>query len=523
MGEEKIFLNDIGICLVPQLAGIPRFLFPQGSLHDYREKTDDIRSTGGRFMGLWANNSGHPLVYSAFLLREGLLVLSVPLDREGGRWIFPSISPIFPVAIRFERTVIDLYGYHPVGLLDTRPWVNHSLWDSPPMGAPEDRDSCFEHQGGTEHLLADYPFVRVTGPGVHEIPVGPVHAGIIEPGHFRLQVVGEKILRLEERLGYTHKGVDSLFLGRSILDGSSLAGRISGDSTVAFAFAYAQAVENALKFSPSSGVRFMRAFLLERERIANHLGDLGALGNDAGLFFGLSQFSRLKENMLRKNQIHFGSRYLFDLIVPGGVTLAFKEESTQDLLDELDILLEEVTLLKKIYDDHGGLQDRFQNTGVLTPDTASRMGLGGVVGRASGQAWDLRIDHGWDPYRRFPPAMALFHVGDVAARVSIRFLEILESLFLCRAILLHGPEHSIRENLPDNEDCVEGIGVVEGFRGEIVSWVRIGKNGKLEGAHLQDPSGILWPALEVAVPGNLVADFPLINKSFNLSYSGNDL
>ncbi len=468
MDEDKIFLNDIGICLMPEVAGIPRALFPQESAGRYLEQSGAIGSAGGRFMGSWALGGPNPSVYSAFLLREGLLVLSTLLELEGNRWVFPSLSLLFPAAVRFERTICDLYGYRATGLEDVRPWVNHSLWDAPPMAEPSEDALSPSTRGKTGGKVFDYPFIKVTGPGVHEIPVGPVHAGIIEPGHFRFQVIGEKILRLEERLGYAHKGIGKLFIGRTIDEGLFLAGRISGDSTAAYALAYAQSVENALKFSPSTGVRFMRAFLLERERIANHLGDLGALGNDAGLAFGLSQFSRLRERMLRRNRIHFGTRSLFDLIVPGGVVTSLTEEAMQDFLKEIDVMFDEVSELKKIYDDHGGLQDRFQNTGVLPPALALQMGLGGVVGRASGQAWDLRIDHGWDPYRRFPPAMALFHSGDVAARVSVRFLEVLESLLLLKAILDHVPEHSIREHLPENDAPVEGIGVVEGFRGEIV-------------------------------------------------------
>ncbi|EQD24892.1 MAG: hypothetical protein D084_Lepto4C00318G0005 [Leptospirillum sp. Group IV 'UBA BS'] len=433
---------------------------------------------------------------------------------------------VFPPSLRSFRQQTasngpfrDLFGYTPEGLEDLRPWIGHDLWAVPPLTLPPGSPVPENPEAGR----SDYPFVRVTGPGVHEIPVGPVHAGIIEPGHFRFQVVGEKVLRLEELLGYTHKGVDSLFRNRGISWGARLAARISGDSTVAFSIAYAQGVEQALDFSPSAGVRSLRALLLERERIANHMGDLGAIGNDAGLAFALSQFGLLRENLLRKNRQHFGIRLLFDLVITGGVRTSLEDEAILDLLQENGRLTEEILELQKIFDDHGGLQDRFQNTGVLLPEVAHRLGLGGVVGRASAQAWDLRADHGGDPYRRFPPALALAHTGDVAARVRIRFLEIQESLSFSRALLEHLPEHSIAESLPDNPGPSEGLGIVEGSRGEVLAWVRLAPHGIIEAAHLQDPSALLWPALEMAVPGNLVADFPLINKSFNLSYSGNDL
>ena len=508
-----------GLCLIPREDGIPRALFPQETPEAYLAQARILESAGGRFLGLWGAGDPEPRICTAFLLREGLFVLVLPLPKETPSPTFPSLSGFIPAANRFERTVRDLFGFRPEGLEDTRPWIGHDLWAVPPLSLPPGSPVPENPGAGS----SDYPFVRVTGPGVHEIPVGPVHAGIIEPGHFRFQVVGEKVLRLEELLGYTHKGVDGLFRNRDIAWGARLAARISGDSTVATSMAYAQAIEQALDFSPAAGVRALRALLLERERIANHLGDLGAIGNDAGLGFALSQFGCLKENLLRKNRQHFGARYLFDQVTPGGVRTSLDDEAIADLLEENGILLEEILALHKIYDDHGGLQDRFQNTGVLLPEVAHRLGLGGVVGRASAQAWDLRADHGGDPYRRFPPALALAHTGDVAARVLVRFLEIQESLSFSRALLEHLPEHSIAESIPDNSGPAEGLGIVEGFRGEVLAWVRLAPHGVIEAAHIQDPSALLWPALEIAVPGNLVADFPLINKSFNLSYSGNDL
>ena len=508
-----------GFCLIPREDGIPRAIVPQETPGDYFEEARILAASGGRFLGLWAAGAPEPRICTAFLLREGLFVLVLPLSSPEGRQTFPSLSSFLPAVDRFERSVRDLFGFTPEGLEDTRPWISQGLWSVPPLSSPP--GTCIPETPRAD--LREYPFVPVFGPGVHEIPVGPVHAGIIEPGHFRFQVVGEKVLRLEERLGYTHKGVDGLFRSRDISSGARLAARISGDSTVACSIAFAQAVEQALDFTPAAGVRFLRALLLERERIANHLGDLGALGNDAGLGFGLSQFGRLKEDLLRRNRTHFGVRYLFDLVAPGGVRATLDDTAIRDLLDENRILSAEVAELQKIYDDHGGLQDRFQNTGVLLPEVARRLGAGGVVGRASAQAWDLRADHGGDPYRRFPPALALAHEGDVAARVLIRFLEIQESLVLARALLEHLPENSIAEPLPDNPETAEGLGIVEGFRGEVLAWVRLSPGGVIRAAHIQEPSALLWPALEVVVPGNLVADFPLINKSFNLSYSGHDL
>src|SRR5437773_360624 len=203
-----------------------------------------------------------------------------------------------------------------------------------------------------------YAFVPVEGEGVHEIAVGPVHAGIIEPGHFRFSVVGERVLRLEERLGYTHKGVEKRFESLSLEEGARLAARVSGDSSVAFSWAYAMALETAAACKVPERALWLRALLLERERVANHLGDLGALGNDGGLAFGLAQFSRMKEQLLRNNAALFGHRYLMDRVVPGGVTVDLDAAGAGSILAEADRLEDELRTLRGIYYDHAGLQDR---------------------------------------------------------------------------------------------------------------------------------------------------------------------
>ncbi len=491
---------------------IPHATLSFDSPERYRGEAHFLAHSGARLLALWADSPSS--IRASLILREGVVLLSLSLPKDS--LSFPSLSSIFPTAGRFERTIADLFGLLPEGLTDLRPWSDHGLWLVPPLA--EGRPSL--HQ---PFAPEDYPFVRVRGEGVHEIPVGPVHAGIIEPGHFRFSVVGEKVLRLETRMGYVHKGIDSLFRGRTLFEGARLASRISGDSAVATSLAFSKAVEEALNIEVSEGIRFVRALLLERERIANHIGDLGALGNDAGLGVALSLFGPLRERMHRHNLTHFGHRLLFDTIVPGGVSTFLSPQMVDALLQETDDLLSEVSLLERIYSDHGGLQDRFQNTGILSPEIAIRLGIGGVAGRASGQGWDLRIDHREDPVHRFSPALALDHVGDVAARVRIRFFEIFESLHLVHALLTNFPGPDICSTLPDIPLSREGLGIVEGFRGEVLGWVRIRPGKTIESAHIAEGSPLLWHALEASVPGNLVADFPLINKSFNPSYSGSDL
>jgi Ni,Fe-hydrogenase III large subunit len=358
---------------------------------------------------------------------------------------------------------------------------------------------------------------------VHEIPVGPVHAGTIEPGHFRFSVVGEKVLRLEERLGYTHKGIEKRFEALSLADGAKLAGRISGDSTVAYAWAYAMAVESMTGTTPPERAQWLRALALERERVMQHLGDLGALGNDGGLAFGLSQFMRLKEDVLRLNARLFGHRYIMDQIIPGGVAHDLDQASLDALVAQGNVLDREVRLLRDIYDDHAGLQDRFLTCGRLTAETAARLGVVGLAGRASNQQHDMRLAPGLTPYRELGIQMMTHRNGDVAARAALRFEEIYESLRLIKIIAEKIMNGSVAVPIPTAASGACGVGWVEGWRGEILIAIEAGAAGSIHRCHAHDPSWQNWPALEHAVMGNIVPDFPLINKSFNLSYSGVDL
>jgi Ni,Fe-hydrogenase III large subunit len=368
--------------------------------------------------------------------------------------------------------------------------------------------------------------VRVEGEGVHEIAVGPVHAGIIEPGHFRFSVVGEKVLRLEQRLGYTHKGIEQRMTQLPPIQAARLAGRVSGDSTVTYAWAYCMALESACGTALPERATWLRALMLERERVANHLGDLGALGNDAAFAFGLAQFSRLREDWLRGSMTAFGHRLMMDCVVPGGVGADLSRAQCDSLAQLCDAVETEVRSLFNIYESHAGLQDRFLTTGRVTPALAVRLGLTGLAGRASGQAADLRCDQPWLPYRQLHVAMATHHNGDVAARVLVRFYEVFESLRLIRRMLAELPPGPLQVALQFPQNAARGAGWVEGWRGEVFVALELAgaeDGSRIRRCHLHDPSWQNWPVLEHAIMGNIVPDFPLINKSFNLSYSGQDL
>jgi Ni,Fe-hydrogenase III large subunit/Ni,Fe-hydrogenase III component G len=481
-----------------------------------------VAAAGGQLVALWGVDHADPSLgraVSAALAGDfGLLWIELPL---AGAAQYPDLAPIFPCATRIQRAARDLTGIHAEGARDTRPWLDHGMWGG---NAPPLSHAAVPAGPMPPKLPDDYAFVRVEGDGVHEIPVGPVHAGIIEPGHFRFSIVGEKVLRLEERLGYVHKGIEQRFTTLPALDGYRLAGRISGDSTVAFAWAYCMALESAAACDIPPRARWLRALMLERERVANHLGDLGALGNDAALAFGLAQFSRLREDWQRTSKDLFGHRLMMDRVLPGGVAVDVDAAGLAGMARQCDHLEREVRALRAIYDDHAGLQDRLMGTGRVTRELALRLGLTGLAARASGSTADLRADFSFEPYRSLGVHACMHPDGDVAARVAVRFDEVFESLGLLRAIATRLPGGPVRAEVQlPAAGRASGAGWVEGWRGEVLVALDLGGEGRVLRCHAHDPSWQNWPVLEHAVIGNIVPDFPLINKSFNLSYSGHDL
>ena len=475
---------------------------------------------GHRLVALWGSDRRDLddgfVVYATYVLADGLACVRLLLSGDSPS--NPDLSMHFPAANRMQRAAFDIVGVRADGAADARPWLRHGAW--PPDYFPLRRDSDGARNFEVEQER--YPFVSVSGDGVHEIPVGPIHAGIIEPGHFRFSIVGEKVLRLEERLGYVHKGIEKRFEGMSLTEGHRLAGRVSGDSTVAYAWAYAMAAESATGTEIPPRAAWLRALLLERERVANHLGDLGALGNDAALAFGLAQFSRLRELWLRANVRVFGHRLLMDCIEPGGIAVKLDLTRLEEVRAQCLEIEREVRRLRTIYDEHAGLQDRFQATGIVKPELAALLGLTGLAGRASGMAHDLRVDLPCFPYDALNVAIAKDSRGDVAARVAVRFDEITESLRLIRTIVEQMPGGDTRVELAEAAAGF-GIGWVEGWRGEVLVAMETNDSSTVRRCHCHDPSWQNWPLIEHAVIGNIVPDFPLINKSFNLSYSGQDL
>ena len=436
--------------------------------------------------------------------------LEVRLDPEHPE--VPSLAHISFPASRFEREIHDLFGIIPAGHPFLRRLVLHQHW-------PEGWHPMRRHAGPPPPMQADaepFPFVRVEGPGVYEIPVGPVHAGLIEPGHFQFSVVGETILKMKARLWFLHRGMERLFEGQDPQAAVPLAECVSGDSAIAHNLAYCLAVEDACQIPVPQDAARLRALLLELERVYNHVADIGALCNDVG--FGLAQARALtlREKLLRLNAEITGHRLLRSAIRPGHTSVQRLPAAT------------EIGEIRQRFDEIAGLatsntvvMDRFKGTAVLSAQDAAGIGTLGVVARASGLTLDARIAHPFtDLGSGFRPAQQ--SGGDVMARFAVRAEEVRASLGLIAELAGQATALSvIAPQVPHRGGS--GLGIVEGWRGSTVHRVEVSPSGALTRCKIVDPSFLNWPALSVALADTIVPDFPLANKSFNLSYAGNDL
>ena len=464
---------------------------------------------GLALLALWAEPG---VVHAAFLDEADATVLLASAPAEGGR--YAALSPARPGAIRFERMIRDLWGLVAEDAVDLRPWLDHGRW---PLVGPLSAQPA--PMPGAEPPQPE--FLPVEGEGIHQIPVGPIHAGVIEPGHFRFHIQGEVVVRLEARLGYKHKGTLGLMLGKSPRAAATFPARLSGDSTVAFGWAFAAAAEAALGVTVPPRATALRGVMAELERIHNHLNDWGFVCNDAAFAFPHARCGFLREGVLRACAAAFGHRLMMDRILPGGIAPDIAPGGAEAILAALAAVEAEVPALLRIYDSHASLQDRVVGTGFLDPAHAARFAAGGFVGRGSGRGFDARLRPAYAPYDWLLPPVAVEQGGDVDARVRVRIAELRTSITLVRRLLADLPSGETLVTLPSLAG--EGGALIEGFRGECLAWVRLDEGGLIRGAFLRDPSWLQWPLLEAAIEGNIVADFPLCNKSFNCSYSGVDL
>lgn len=519
---ERLRKSDVEpIEPLAEIAGLP-VLWLHGA--DWLRGAIHCRAKESRLVALWGDECGAELVMTACFEKSGdYLWLRCRLPLEAPE--IASIAETYPAAARLERHCRDLLGVTFLDAADRRRWVRHQTW--PEDQFPLRSDFSSEPSRATP-ADSDYPFVGVEGEAVCEIPVGPIHAGIIEPGHFRFHAVGETVLRLEERLGYVHKGIEKLAVGRDAAGLLRLAARVSGDTALGHAWAAARALEQIAGIEAPPRAQALRALLAERERVANHLGDIGAICNDVGFAFPQMQFSRLRELWLRRNGALFGHRLLMDTLVPGGVAIDLDGDGRDALLQDIEALRRELDALEPVLFDSQSLRrGRTLGTGVLSGEDARRLGCLGYVARASGLGFDARIDAPYGAYRELPVESVTLPGGDVDARLRVRQREIRVSLDLLVQLLENLAAGEVRAPWPQaaagGEGFGEGFGIVEGWRGEIACCVRLDGRGRVARFFPRDPSWFNWLALEVLIHGNIVPDFPVCNKSVNASYSGHDL
>jgi Ni,Fe-hydrogenase III large subunit/Ni,Fe-hydrogenase III component G len=425
----------------------------------------------------------------------------------------PSVTRITPAAAWYERELHDLYGVEIDGHPNLQPLVFHEGWP------PESRPHC-SRVGIPEMPSYEYRFLKVQGGGVCEVPVGPVHAGIIEPGHFRFSVVGDTVLHLELRHFYTHKGTEALFEGAPAMGGVMLAESVSGDNCFAHAVAYCQAIENAFGVSVPPRGRALRLVGLELERMLAHIGDVGALCCDVACVVPPAYTARLKESMLQASTRYLGTRCWRGLAIPGGIKCDLAQEDARALGKIVTEAARDFAELAEMILQTPSVQNRFESTGTLKRGLARALGVVGLAARASGLRLDVRRDHPYGRYRTLALEVPQYSSGDVLARARVRIDEAAISARLITAALDNLPTGAITTSVP-SQNSAEGFSAVESPRGELLYWMRI-RDGFIRRCHIKSPSFQNWPALPLAMPDNIIADFPLINKSFNLSYSGCD-
>jgi Ni,Fe-hydrogenase III large subunit len=449
-----------------------------------------LQSNNTRLVSIFCSveENGAPRVHYLADVNREYRIVSVPVTGA-----LPSATRVSPAAAWYERELHDRFGIQIDDHPDLRPLVTHP---------------------------ADYAFLQAQGVGVCELPVGPVHAGIIEPGHFRFSVMGDSVLHLELRLFYTHKGTEKLFEGAPVMDGTALAESVSGDNCFAHAVAYSQSVENAFGISVPPRGRAIRLIGLEFERMMAHIADVGALCGDVGCVVPAAYTARIKESLLQASASFFGTRFWRGIAIPGGVRRDLSAENARQFGSVVAQAAADFADLARIVLDTPSVMNRFEGTGVLGNKIACDLGAVGLVARASGVRIDVRHDHPYGHYRKISVETPHFQQGDVLSRARMRIEETRVSARLIQDTLHDLATGIIRTPVP-TDGSAEGFSAVESPRGELLYWIRV-RNGRIARCHIKSPSFQNWPCLPYAVAGNISADFPLINKSFNLSYSGCD-
>jgi Ni,Fe-hydrogenase III large subunit/Ni,Fe-hydrogenase III component G len=458
---------------------------------------------------------GYVLRY-IFSHAESILVLCRALNGKEAT----SIATIFPSATWPERECRDMYGIGFNGAFDTRRMVLHETY---PVGFYPLEKSFKNAPVATKKTVSpdeEYPFRTVSGNGVYQVPVGPVHAGIIEPGHFRFSVIGETVFNLEVRLFYTHRGIEKLAEGKDPAACVRVAEAVSGDESVANATGFCMATERLSGITVPDRAWHIRTVFCESERICSHLGDLSGMLTDVAFALGASHFAVLREEFFREQEKISGSRFLRSMIVQGGVNRDIQVETLARYHEFLARFAKEFRAGLAIVLSTPSVIDRFTQTGVIRKPLLGPLNITGPVARASGSERDVRVDHPYGIYDRFVPVPHTLSDGDVLARFTVKAAEVLDSLSLIEKVIAAMPEGPVMSTEPVRNGAA--LALVEGPRGENLCWVEV-REGKIFRYKVRTASYCNWLAIEHAVPGNIIADFPVINKSLNLSYAGTDL
>lgn len=431
---------------------------------------------------------------------------------------FPSVTPLVPAANWYEREVRDLLGLEPVGHPDPRRLVMHDDWPAGPYPLRKDFDPS---QPVPRVEGEPYRFHDLHGQGIVEIPVGPIHAGVIEPGHFRFAAVGEVVLSLEPRLFYTHRGIEKLAEGKTPAHLLQIAERICGACSCSHAVSYAQAIEIIAGVEIPARARMIRTIALELERLYNHIGDLGNICAGVGFAPGAMLGARVKDDLQRLNERWTGNRFLRGLVTLGGARRDLSAEARRDIATTLAQVRADLDDLVTLIRGSETTMERFQKTGVLPRKMARALGTVGVAARASGCDLDARRDHPYAAYGELKEALAVpvERGGDASARASVRMAEAVTSLAIVDELLGSLPAGPIAVPCEVPARDASAFSVTESPRGENLHWVRIGADGLIARYRVRSASYPNWPAVAASVPGNMVPDFPLINKSFELCYA----
>jgi Ni,Fe-hydrogenase III large subunit len=483
------------------------------SLHEIpRLPIDDLRSqliekikSGKRLVQFFADIESYGVVMYAIVADDHNSRLSVASSTMSSPSLYRSFTSEIPSASLFEREIFEQYKIKPEG----HPWlkpIRHGI-------------------AGIHHQEVPYEFFSMTGKEIHEVGVGPIHAGIIEPGHFRFSCHGEKVYHLEIEHGFQHRGVEALFVKKSSRPVyiEKLSESIAGDTVIGHCGTFVRAMESAGAISVSRTAKSIRTIALELERTAVHLGDLSALSSDVAYLTGNSVFGALRTKVINTTMAICGNRFGRGLFAIGGVHYTISSQVHDKIVAMMNELEDDVLLAGEVLFTSASTLERFEKTGIVEKETAIEIGMVGPAARASGVAIDVRADHPFGAYESFPVHTLTMESGDVFARAYIRFVEIQQSIKIIRDQLNTPPEGELKNDISPLQPNRFVVSLTEGWRGEIAHILLTDNDGNIKRLKIKDPSFNNWLGLALAVRDEGISDFPLCNKSFNLSYCGVDL